>query len=59
MRNFNGGYLFFYLGTLPAMMWVKLNPRPISHPLSVAVIVFYSVMTVIGFIGAVTSVVYN
>ena len=41
------------------MMWVKLNPRPVTHPLSIAIIVFYGVMTVVGFVGAVTSVVYH
>ena len=43
-------------GTIPAMCYLKLTPRPRSDPRWIAVLVLYSLMTICGFMGAFAAV---
>lgn len=45
-----------YLGTIPALCYLKLTPRPMSDIRCIAVAVLYSIMTICGFVGAFAAV---
>lgn len=45
-----------HLGTIPAMCYLKLTPRPMSDIRCIAVLVLYSIMTICGFVGAFAAV---
>lgn len=50
------GTLTNNIGTIPAMCYLKLTPRPRNDPRCIAVLVLYSLMTICGFVGAFAAV---